>query len=204
MIYSVIPFEDMGITFLPTVGWWFPELSALFFVAAVAAGLAYRLNQYEIIDGFLEGAKDLLGVAFIIGISRGITVIMNSGHITDTILSWGETLLSGTGSVLFTILSYVVFLPLSFLIPSTSGLATLSMPIMAPLADFSGLGRDIVITAFQSACGLINLITPTSAVVMGGLAIGRVPYDKWLRFTWKLLLILLVISLGFLLLGAVI
>ena len=204
MIYSVIPFEDMGITFLPTVGWWFPELSALFFVAAVIAGLAYRLNQYEIIDSFLEGAKDLLGVAFIIGISRGITVIMNSGHITDTILSWGESLLAGTGSVLFTILSYVVFLPLSFLIPSTSGLATLSMPIMAPLADFSGLGRDIVITAFQSACGLINLITPTSAVVMGGLAIGRVPYDKWLKFTWKLLLILLVISLGFLLLGAVI
>lgn len=204
MIYSVIPFEDMGITFIPTLGWWFPELSALFFVSAVIAGLVYRLNQYEIIDGFLEGAKDLLGVAFIIGISRGITVIMNSGHITDTILSWGESLLSGTGSVVFTLLCYVVFLPLSFLIPSTSGLATLSMPIMAPLADFSGMGRDIVITAFQSACGLINLITPTSAVVMGGLAIGKIPYDRWLKFTWKLLIILTAVSAGFLILGSVI
>lgn len=204
MIYSVIPFEDMGITFIPTLGWWFPELSALFFVSAVIAGLVYRLNQYEIIDGFLEGAKDLLGVAFIIGISRGITVIMNSGHITDTILSWGESLLSGTGSIVFTLLCYVVFLPLSFLIPSTSGLATLSMPIMAPLADFSGMGRDIVITAFQSACGLINLITPTSAVVMGGLAIGKIPYDRWLKFTWKLLIILTAISAGFLILGSVI
>lgn len=204
MIYSVIPFEDMGITFIPTLGWWFPELSALFFVSAVIAGLVYRLNQYEIIDGFLEGAKDLLGVAFIIGISRGITVIMNSGHITDTILSWGESLLSGTGSVVFTLLCYVVFLPLSFLIPSTSGLATLSMPIMAPLADFSGMGRDIVITAFQSACGLINLITPTSAVVMGGLAIGKIPYDRWLKFIWKLLIILTAVSAGFLILGSVI
>lgn len=204
MIYSVIPFEDMGITFIPTLGWWFPELSALFFVSAVIAGLVYRLNQYEIIDGFLEGAKDLLGVAFIIGISRGITVIMNSGHITDTILSWGESLLSGTGSVVFTLLCYVVFLPLSFLIPSTSGLATLSMPIMAPLADFSGMGRDIVITAFQSACGLINLITPTSAVVMGGLAIGKIPYDRWLKFIWKLLILLTAVSAGFLILGSVI
>ncbi|MDO4482149.1 MAG: YfcC family protein [Bacillota bacterium] len=202
MIYSVIPFEDIGITFLPTLGWWFPELSALFFVSAVAAGLVYRLNQYEIIDGFLEGAKDLLGVAFIIGISRGITVIMNSGHITDTILSWGESLLTGTGSVVFTLLSYAVFLPLSFLIPSTSGLATLSMPIMAPLSDFSGMGRDIVITAFQSACGLVNLITPTSAVVMGGLAIGKIPYDRWLKFVWKLLIILFAISAAFLILGS--
>ena len=203
MIYAVIPFADMGIDAIPTLGWWFPELSALFLVAAIAAGVIYRLNQYEIISAFLEGAKDLLGVAFIIGISRGITVIMNNGYITDTILSWGESLLSGTGTIVFTILSYIVFLPLSFLIPSTSGLATLSMPIMAPLADFSGVGRDLVITAFQSACGLINLITPTSAVVMGGLAIGRVPYDKWLKFTWKLLLILLVVSVGIMILGAV-
>ena len=81
-------------------------------------------------------------------------------------------------------LTYVIFLPLSFLIPSSSGLATLSMPIMAPLADFGGVGRDLVVTAFQSASGLVNLITPTSAVVMGGLAIGRVPYDRWLKYVW--------------------
>lgn len=203
MIYAVIPFEDIGITAIPTLGWWFPQLSGLFFAAAVIAGIFYRLNQYEIIAAFLDGAKDLLGVAFIIGISRGITVIMNSGYITDTILSWGEAALSGTESIFFTVLSYIIYLPLSFLIPSTSGLATLSMPIMAPLADFSGVGRDIVITAFQSACGLLNLITPTSAVVMGGLAIGRVPYDKWLKFTWKLLLILLAISLVFLIIGVI-
>lgn len=197
MIYSVIPFADMGLP-LPALGWWFPELSALFLVAAILVGLLCRLKEQEIVDSFVGGAAELLGVAFIIGISRGITVIMNAGMITDTILSWGEQALAGAGSVAFLLLTYVLYLPLSFLIPSTSGLATLSMPIMAPLADFAGVGRELVITAFQSASGLLNLVTPTSAVVMGGLAIGRVPYDRWLKYVWKLLLFILVLSAAFL------
>ena len=197
MIYSVIPCADMGLP-LPALGWWFPELSALFLVAAILVGLLCRLKEQEIVDSFVGGAAELLGVAFIIGISRGITVIMNAGMITDTILSWGEQALAGAGSVAFLLLTYVLYLPLSFLIPSTSGLATLSMPIMAPLADFAGVGRELVITAFQSASGLLNLVTPTSAVVMGGLAIGRVPYDRWLKYVWKLLLFILVLSAAFL------
>lgn len=166
---ALFPLADVGITFLPTLGWWFPELSALFWVSAVVIGLFYRLSELDIVDGFVQGAGELLGVSFIIGISRGITVVMNNGKITDTILHWGEKTLTGSGSILFIIFSYLIYLVLSFLIPSTSGLATLSMPIMAPLADFSGVGRDLVITAFQSASGLVNLITPTSAVVMGAL-----------------------------------
>ena len=102
----------------------------------------------------------------------------------------------------FLALTYLIYLSLSFLIPSTSGLATLTMPIMAPLADFAGVGRDLVITAFQSACGLINLLTPTSAVVMGALAIGRVPYDRWLKFSWKFLLAIFVLMLVLLCLWA--
>ncbi|MBQ2897294.1 MAG: YfcC family protein [Clostridia bacterium] len=193
MIYSVIPFEDMGITVLPTLGWWFSELSALFFVGAVVIGIVYRLSEEEIVSSFVKGSEELLGVAFIIGISRGITVIMNSGLITDTILYWGEAALSGTNNVVFTILNYLIFIPLSFLIPSSSGLATLSMPIMAPLADFSGVGRSLVITAFQCASGILNLFTPTSAVVMGALAIGRVPYEKWLKFSLKFVLLIFVV-----------
>ena len=193
MIYSVIPFADMGITFLPTLGWWFGELSALFFVGAVVIGVVFGLSEDEIVSSFVKGCEELLGVAFIIGISRGITVIMNSGLITDTILNWGEKALNGTNSIVFTILNYLIFIPLSFLIPSSSGLATLSMPIMAPLADFSGVGRSLVITAFQCASGILNLFTPTSAVVMGALAIGRVPYEKWLKFSLKFILILFVL-----------
>ena len=201
MIYAVIPFDDMGLP-LPALGWWFPQLSALFLAAAILTGLCCRLGEENIVSSFVSGAAELLGVAFIIGISRGITVIMNNGKITDTILSWGEDALAGAGSVAFLALTYLIYLPLSFLIPSTSGLATLTMPIMAPLADFAGVGRDLVITAFQSACGLINLLTPTSAVVMGALAIGRVPYDRWLKFSWKFLLAIFVLMLVLLCLWA--
>ena len=195
MVYGVIPFADVGVTFLPTLGWWFPQLSALFWVAAVVVGLVYGLSELDMVDGFVKGAGELLGVSFIIGISRGITVVMDDGGITDTILHWGETALTGAGSVAFVVVSYLIYLVLSFLIPSTSGLATLSMPIMAPLADFSGVSRELIITVFQSASGLVNLITPTSAVVMGALAIGRVPYHQWLRFLWPLLGIFFLLSL---------
>ena len=194
MIYAVIPFDEMGLP-LPALGWWFPELSALFLAASILLGLLCRLSERDIVDSFVSGAAELLGVAFIIGISRGITVVMNAGKITDTILNLGEGALTGAGSLPFLLLTFLLYLPLSFLIPSTSGLATLSMPIMAPLADFAGVGRELVITAFQSASGLINLITPTSAVVMGALAIGHVPYDRWWRFVWKLLALIFVVTL---------
>jgi uncharacterized ion transporter superfamily protein YfcC len=204
MIYAVIPFEDMGITFLPTWGWWFAELSAWFFFMSVLIGVVYRMKETEIGESFVRGAADMLGVVFIIGISRGITIIMNDGMITDTILHYGETLLTGTGSYIFVGLSYILYLPLSFLIPSTSGLATLSMPILAPMADFAGISRALMVTIFQSSCGLINLITPTSAVVMGALAFGKIPYQNWLKFIWKFILgifiligILMLISLLF-------
>ena len=187
MIYGVIPFSDMGITAIPTLGWWFPELSALFWVAAVITGIVCRVGEKDIVDGFVSGAADLLGVAFIIGISRGITVVMNRGHITDTILHWGETALTGAGGVGFILLAFGIFILLSFLIPSSSGLATLSMPIMAPLAEMTGVSRALMVTAYQSASGLVNLITPTSAVVMGALAMGRVSYGVWIRHIWKLL-----------------
>lgn len=202
MIYGVIPFSDMGLTAIPTLGWWFPELSALFWVAAVLTGLLCGVGEKDIVSGFVAGAADLLGVAFIIGISRGITVIMNQGKITDTILYWGEQALSEAGGVGFVLLSFGIFVLLSFLIPSSSGLATLSMPIMAPLAEMTGVSRALLVTAYQSASGLVNLITPTSAVVMGALAIGRVSYGTWIRFVWKLLATLTVVCLLCLGLGA--
>lgn len=195
MVYSVIPFSEMGIP-LYTLSWWFPQLSALFFVSAIILGIVCKLDENGIINSFVAGAADLLGVSFIIGISRGITVIMNSGNITGTILHWGEDALSMAGSTFFVIITYIIYLPLSFLIPSSSGLATLSMPIIAPLADFSGVARSLIVTAYQSANGLVNLITPTSAVVMGSLAIGKIPYERWIKYIWKLLVIILIINVA--------
>ena len=202
MIYAVIPFDEIGLP-IPTLGWWFPELSGLFLVGGVVIGLVYGLGEVDTVDSFVAGAADLIGVAFIIGISRGITVLMNSGRITDTVLYWGEQALEGAGSVLFILLVYLIYLPLSILIPSSSGLATLSIPIVAPLGQFAGVGAGLIVTAFQSASGLVNIITPTAAVVMGGLAFGDVPYDRWVRFVWKLILIFFLLTGAFLAVSAV-
>jgi uncharacterized ion transporter superfamily protein YfcC len=189
MIYGVIPWEDMGIPF-PTWWWWFPEMTASFILFSVIIGLIGRLGEGELTSSFVSGAGDLLGVALIIGIARGITVIMDNGQITDTVLHWVEEALGDSGEVWFLVLMFLLFLPLSFVIPSTSGLATLSMPIVAPLAGFLGVSAALVVTAYQSASGVVNLVTPTSAVVMGGLAIARVPYGTYLKWVWPLLLFL--------------
>jgi uncharacterized ion transporter superfamily protein YfcC len=201
MIYGVIPWEDLGIG-LPTLWWWFPEMTASFLLFAILIGLVGRMNEGELTTTFVDGARDLLGVALIIGIARGITVIMNNGQITDTVLHWAEEALGDVGEAAFAVVMYLLFLPLSFLIPSSSGLATVAMPIMAPLADFAGANRSLVVTAYQSASGLLNLVTPTSAVVMGGLAIARVPYGKYLRFVWPLLLALAVLTIVMLAIGS--
>ena len=107
----------------------------------------------ELTTTFVDGAKELLGVALIIGIARGITVVMNNGEITDTVLHWAELALGDVGKAAFAIVMYGLFLPLSFLIPSSSGLATVAMPIMAPLAGFVDVPAKLVVTAYQSASG---------------------------------------------------
>lgn len=201
MIYGVIPWEDLGIG-VPTLWWWFPEMTASFLLFAIIIGLIGGLGEGELTSTFVDGARDLLGVALIIGIARGITVIMNNGQITDTVLHWAEEALGDVGEGGFAIVMYALFLPLSFLIPSSSGLATVAMPIMAPLADFAGADRSLVVTAYQSASGLLNLVTPTSAVVMGGLAIARVPYGTYIRWVWPLVALLAVMSVAVLGLGA--
>jgi uncharacterized ion transporter superfamily protein YfcC len=193
MIYSVIPWEDLGIS-LPTWWWWFGEFTALFLGFAILIGLVGGLNEAKISETFINGARDMLGVALVIGLARGISVIMTNGLIIDTILYWAESAVSGLGGVAFINLINLLYLPLGFLIPSSSGLATVSMPIMAPLADTAGVDRSLVVTAYQSASGLLNLVNPTFAVVMGGLALGRVRFDKWLRFTLPVLVILFVLS----------
>jgi uncharacterized ion transporter superfamily protein YfcC len=189
MMYGVIPWEDLGIG-LPTLWWWFPEMTASFILFAVIIGIVGRLSEGDLTESFVAGARDLLGVALIIGIARGITVVMNNGRITDTVLHWAEQALGDVGQAAFAIVMFLLFLPLSFLIPSSSGLATVSMPIMAPLAGFVGVPKELVVTAYQSASGLMNLFIPTSAVVMGGLAIARVPYGTYLRWVWPLLAML--------------
>lgn len=184
-------------------GWWMAEISGVFLVAAIIIGLIARMSEAELTGTFIDGARDLLGVALIIGIARGIVVVMDNGMITHTVLHAAEKVVTGLPSVSFIGVMFMLEAVLSFLVPSSSGLAVLTMPILAPLADFAHISRELVVTAYQSASGLVNLITPTSAVVMGGLAIARVPYVRWVKWVFPLLLILLVLLLAVLSLGAV-
>ncbi|MBC5830960.1 YfcC family protein [Vibrio metschnikovii] len=185
-------------------GWWMAEISAMFLGSTILIGLVARMSEEEFTTSFIDGARDLLGVALIIGIARGIVVVMDRGMITDTILNSAEHIVTGLSSVMFINVMYWLEILLSFLVPSSSGLAVLTMPIMAPLADFAGVSRDLVVTAYQSASGIVNLVTPTSAVVMGGLAIARVPYVRWIKWVAPLLgilcvLIMIMLSIGVLL-----
>ena len=183
-------------------GWWMAEMSALFIFAALVVGFVAWMGEETFTSSFVDGARDLLGVALIIGIARGIVVVMDAGKMTDTVLFWSEGAVAGLSTIAFISTMYWLEVALSFLVPSSSGLAVLTMPIMAPLADFAGVGRDLVVTAYQSASGIVNLITPTSAVVMGGLAIGRVPYERWLKFMVPLLVILTIIIMAALAIAA--
>lgn len=203
MVYGVVPWEDLGMP-IPTWWWWFPEMTACFLLFGILIGLIGRLPEKTLVDTFIDGARDMLGVALIIGVARGITVIMNNGLITDTVLYWAEQAVAGLSSVAFIIVTYVLYIPLSFLIPSSSGLATVSMPIMAPLGQFAGVPNYLIVTAYQTANGLVNLVTPTSAVVMGGLAIARVGYGTWWRFVWPVLVLLIVLTVLVLSVGVLI
>lgn len=218
MIIGVIPWADKfnimffeqsvswlaNLTFIgPLLGnivppgeWWFGELAALFLVAAIITGIVSRMGETVFTETFVQGTRDLVGVALIIAVSRGITVIMNDGNIAATIIHGGEELLAGVGAGIFAALAFVVYLPLSFIVPSTSGLATLSMPIIAPLADFAGVDRSLIVTAFQTSSGVINMLAPTVGALMGGLALAKVAYSEYLKHTWKLFVILSVISIG--------
>lgn len=184
-------------------GWWMAQMGALFLGMAILIGLVGRLGEKRLTSTFVDGARDLLGVALIIGLARGIVVIMQNGLIADTILNAAAQAVSGLPELAFINLMFWIEVAMSFLVPSSSGLAVLSMPIMAPLADFAGVTRDLVVTAYQSASGLVNLITPTSAVVIGALAIGRISYDRWIVFVWPLLLILTIFISVVLSIGAI-
>ncbi|HEM2941318.1 TPA: YfcC family protein [Streptococcus suis] len=220
MICSFIPWEDLGVTIftqfkdwligLPFIGqvigsstaalgtWSFPEGAMLFGIAGIVVGLVYGMSEERLVKSFMFGAADIFSVALICAIARGIQVIMNDGMITATILHMGEEGLQGLSSQVFIILTYLFYLPMSFLIPSSSGLAGASMGIMAPLGEFVNVPASLVITAFQAASGLLNLVAPTSGIVIGALALGRVEIGTWYKFVGKLIVGIMIASIAIL------
>ena len=195
MIWGVLAWEDLGITIWPTMGWWFPELSGIFLVASIVVAVIDRMGEEAYMDTFINGCKDLLSVAVIIGVARGVSIVMNDAMITDTILHFGESLLVNTSSVIFSISTYLIYLVLSFFVPSSSGLATLSMGIMAPLADFANVGREIVVIAYAAANSMLALVAPTCGLLMGVLAMTKTSYVTWMKFVGKFLLLIAVLTM---------
>ncbi|EHD3898268.1 YfcC family protein, partial [Enterococcus faecalis] len=190
-----IPFLGKVIgTDIPAFGsWYFTEITILFIFMSVVIGYTYRMDEGTIVKYFVNGAKDMVQVALIVAIARGIQVVMNDGMITATILHFGETTLSHLPPILFVILTYLFYIPMSFLVYSTSGLASASMGIMSNLAEFVHVPKDLIITAFQAGSGTMNLVNPASAIMLGVLGIAHIEFITWVKFTAKLLGIIFIV-----------
>ncbi|MFB9058180.1 YfcC family protein [Mariniflexile ostreae] len=174
--------------------WWFIEMTTVFLVGAILIGMIAQIKEYLFIDIFIKGASDLLGVAIIIGIARGITVIMDDGLISDTMLHHASSMTDGMNKGIFINAMLYIYGGLSFFIPSSSGMAVLTMPIMSPLADTVGIGREAIVNAYQYGMGLFAFVSPTG-LILASLAIVKVGYDKWLKFVMPLVIILLVFTM---------
>ena len=182
--------------------WYINEISALFLALGIAAVIIYRISMQDVIDSFLSGAKEMISVGLVIGLSRGLLVIATDGNIIDTILytisGWGQ----GLPKELAIQLIFLFQSAFTFLVPSGSGQAALTVPIVAPLSDLLEISRQSAITAFHLGDGIMSLIVPTSGVTMGVLAIANIPYHAWVKWFIKLLglfflvsMVMLVISL---------
>lgn len=204
MVVSLIPWESFGVTIFSNTAqltgvnlgnWYFRELQAWFLIMSVLTGLAAGMKERDTVEAFVAGAADMVGVALVIAVSRGISVIMSETGLGGYILNLASAALSNVSPIVFSIGAYVVYLGLSFLIPSTSGLAAASMPTFGGLTASLGLSPEVMILIFSGACGIVNLITPTSAVVMGGLSIAKIEWFTWVKFVLGILGILVVMNL---------
>lgn len=178
--------------------WYIMEIAALFLAMGVTSGIAMKNSADDIVKLFLEGVKDILSAALIVGLAGGIIIILQDGKIIDTILDSLASTMQNAGKVTSVGIMYIIQNLINVIIPSGSAKAALTMPIMAPFSDVIGLSRQATVMAFQFGDGFTNMITPTSGVLIGVLGVARVPYEKWVKWVWPLILTMVII--GFLLL----
>lgn len=178
--WTTMPWSGL-LTGHPIGEWYFNDASVWFFIMAIIIGVSGGLRENEIVDGFLAGAADMIGVALMVGLSRAISILMGQTGLDRVILENASHALEGTSALVFGPLSYLVYLGLSVIITSTSALATISMPILGPLAHNLGFSPEVIIAIFSAANGLANLFSPT-AVFLPGLLLARVQYPTWLKW----------------------
>lgn len=177
--------------------WWFVEMTTVFFAGAIIIGFIAKMKENDFIESFLQGAGDLLGVAFIIGLARGITILMSDGLISDSILFYASDLTTGMHKSVFINALFFIYQGLTFFIPSSSGMAVLTMPIIAPLAENVNVGRELIVNAYQLGNGLFNSVSPTG-LVLASLGLVKIGYDKFLKFMIPLYAMLVLIVVIFL------
>ncbi|BCJ97165.1 YfcC family protein [Anaerocolumna chitinilytica] len=177
--------------------WYMDEISAIFLIMGILMGIAGGLKEKEIAEEFVTGVKDLAFAAVVVGVCRGILVVAEGGMIIDTILNTLSNSLANIGSVAFTTVMYLVQSLLSILVPSSSALASLTMPIMAPLCDLQGVNPEASVTVMQFANQLTNMISPTAGMTVAGLAVCKITFGQWWKTIWKFFIVITILAMVF-------
>ncbi|GAA0893491.1 YfcC family protein [Fulvivirga kasyanovii] len=175
--------------------WYINEISGLFFVLGIVSALVYRMPVNDTVDAFVSGAADMIKVTFVIAIAKGILIVASEGKIIDTILFYLSSAVEDYPRTVSVQLMFYMQSFLNFFLPSGSGQAALTMPIMSPLSDILGISRQTAVLAFQLGDGLSNLIIPTSGVTMGVLTIANIPYQKWFKWALPLMILFFILAM---------
>ena len=207
MIIGFIPWEDFGIDFfahglffstitgLPLGQWYFQESTLWFLIMTIVIGFVNRTGEHEFVDTFIDGADDMVGVILVIAIARGASVLMTQTHLDNYIIFNAANALSNMPKIVFGPLNYLLHVVLSVLVPSSSGLASLSTPIMGPLAKQIGFSVEATIMGMVAANGLVNLFTPTCGAIMGGLKLARVEFTTWIKWVTKVIILVALVNM---------
>lgn len=207
MIVGFIPWGSFGITLfekgkifstltgLPLGEWYFQESTLWFLIMTIVIGFVNRTGEHEFVDTFIDGADDMVGVILVIAIARGASVLMTQTHLDNYIIFNAAEALRNMPPVVFGPLNYLLHVVLSVLVPSSSGLASLSAPIMGPLAHEVGYSVEATLMGMVAANGFVNLFTPTCGAIMGGLRLARVEYTTWVKWVLKLLIVLALVNI---------
>ena len=214
MIVGFIPWGEFNITLFDKFtgwltgsslgNWWFYEAALWFLIMAIIIGIVNKMGEKGIVDAFIDGADDMVGVILIIAIARGASVLMGITHLDNYIIYNAANLLRNVPEFIFTPLNYILHVVLSILVPSSSGLASLSAPIIGPLAAELSYNVESTVMTLVAANGLVNLITPTCGAIMGGLALAKVEYSTWFKWALKIVLTIAVANIIVLTLAALI
>ncbi len=196
MIIGFVPWGEFGITFFDSFtgwltgsslgNWWFYEAALWFLIMSIIIAIINKFGEKGFVDTYVDGADDMIGVILVIAVARGASVLMSVTHLDNYIIYNAAEFLSRLPEIAFVPLNYLLHVILSILVPSSSGLATLSTPIIGPLAAQLGYSVEVTVMTLVAANGLVNLITPTCGAIMGGLALAKVEYATWFKWAFKI------------------